>query len=360
MTPAAPSTRPPAPVTHHHELAPSAELRHLGGPTRVGPRWPGLILVAVAVAVAWTLSAAAAELSPLVIAVVLGAALTNLGLIPDWSRPGLTFAAKSLLRIGIVLIGFRLAFGDVIALGAPGLGMVITVVVTTFFATQFLGRRLGCSKGLSMLVATGFAVCGASAIAAVEPFADADGEDIAFSIALVTLCGSLAIAVMSMLGPLLGLHGEAFGFWVGASVHDVAQVVATASTDGEQAVQAAMVVKLARIAMLAPLVAGISLAHRAGSGRRADTHGRRPPILPLFVVGFLAAAAVRSSGTIPTPWLGHIKLTEQLLLAAAMVGLGSGVQLRRLRRIGHRPLLLGLASWALIATIALVGTTIVR
>src|SRR4029079_7232578 len=85
-----------------------------------------------------------------------------------------------------------------------------------------------------------------------------------------------------------------------------------------------------------------------------------PPILPLFVVGFLAAAALRSSGTIPTPLLGHIKLTEQLLLAAAMVGLGSGVQLRRLRRIGHRPLLLGLASWGFIAAIALIGTTIVR
>jgi uncharacterized membrane protein YadS len=143
-------------------------------------------------------------------------------------------------------------------------------------------------------------------------------------------------------------------------VHDVAQVVATASTGGSAAIGAAIVVKLARIALLAPLVAGLGFARRRRHSEVDRGVVRRPPLLPLFVAGFLLTVAIRSTGVVPTTWLSHIKLVEQLLLASAMVGLGTGVRLSRLRRIGHKPLVLGMVSWALIATVAFVGTHIVR
>ncbi|MGA9275966.1 YeiH family protein [Ilumatobacter sp.] len=327
---------------------------------------PGLALVAVCVAAAFTVTAFAPTVSPLVAAVAIGAVLTNVGLIPEATRPGLRFAAKRLLRVGVVLLGFHLAIGEVVELGGPGLLVVAAVVTATFFGTQRLGRMLGVSPSMSLLVATGFSICGASAIAAVEGVADADDEEVAFSIGLVTLCGSLAIVVLPLLAGPLGLAGEQFGMFVGASVHDVAQVVATASTQGPEAVDSAVLVKLTRVVLLAPLVAGVTLARRRRTIDVTTSHdsmngrpGRRPPILPLFVVGFLAAIAIRSTGVLGAGTLNTLDHIEKVTLAAALVGLGSGVQVAKLRKLGARPLVLGAASWILVAGTAYAGVMLV-
>ena len=307
--------------------------------------------------------------SPLVAAVAVGALLTNAGLHPGWARPGTHFAAKTLLRLGVILLGFQLAVGEILHLGGPALAVVALVVAVTFFGTQRLGRRLGVSPGLSLLIATGFSICGASAVAAMEGVSDAEEEEVAFAVALVTLCGTLAIFVLPMVAGPLGLHGGAFGAWVGASVHDVAQVVATASGAGAASLQAAVIVKLTRVVLLAPMVTGVTLARRRPFGVRTDpatTNGpddgpctRRPPIMPLFVALFLAAAAVRSTGLVPAHTLGLIKSAGTLSFAAALVGLGTGVQVAKLRRLGGRPLLLGLCAWTLIAVTSYVGVRLV-
>ncbi len=320
---------------------------------------PGLVVVAAAVGVAFAVHRVVDTVSPLVVAVVVGAVLTNLGLIPDRCRSGMKFATKRLLRAGIVLLGFRLSIRDVLHLGGPSVAVVVGVVALTFLGTQWLGAKVGVSRELSLLVATGFSICGASAIAAMEPISDASEEDVAFSIALVTLCGSVAIAILPPLGRLLDMSPSTFGAWVGASVHDVAQVVATASTAGATALSAAVVVKLTRVALLAPMVAGVSVRRRRHhSGLAVGAAAQRPPIVPLFVVGFLVAAAVRSSAVLPVTWFPNIQQVETVLLAAALVGLGTGVQFTKLRTLGHRPVLLGLASWMVIAVTSFVGVTL--
>ncbi|MGB6057012.1 MAG: YeiH family protein [Microthrixaceae bacterium] len=368
------------------DLAPTADLRPLQGDEGIGSTsgpedhgdlpttdmgrgstWPGLVLVFVGVAVAFVVHNLVDALSPLVVAVLIGATASNLGIIPGWARRGVQFSAKRLLRFGVVLLGFQLALTDVLRLGAPGLGLVITVVGFTFFGTQWLGRRMGVSRSLSLLIATGFSICGASAVAAVEGVADAEEEEVALSIALVTLCGSLAIAILPVLGGLVGLEGSQFGAWVGASVHDIAQVVATASTAGTDSLHTAVIVKLTRIVLLAPMVAGVTIARRRADQNRAlqgratgqTVSVKRTPIMPLFVVGFLAAMAVRSVGLLPPAWIPGLKTAETLALAAALVGLGTGVHIGKLRKLGGRPLALGLASWILIATISYVGVRIV-
>ncbi len=371
-------------------LAPSAELAPMGhrlSPTASPPTdrrtkatgafralTPGLVLVAGCVVVAFVLNGWLPTLSPLVAAVAIGAVLTNVGLVPEAARPGLHFAAKRLLRFGVVLLGFHLAVGEVLALGGPGLIVVAAVVTATFFGTQWLGRLLGVSPSMSLLVATGFSICGASAIAAVEGVADADDEEVAFSIGLVTLCGSLAIVVLPLLAGPLGLSGGPFGMFVGASVHDVAQVVATASSHGPVAVDSAVLVKLTRVVLLAPLVAGVTLARRRRSraaatmiqvdveiaaGAEPGNEAGTPPILPLFVVGFLAAIAIRSTGVLSDGTLDVLGTIEKLALAAALVGLGTGVHVAKLRRLGPRPLLLGLLSWVLVAGTAYAGVLLV-
>ena len=318
---------------------------------------PGLAVTAVAVAVAVGVHVLVDVVSPLVVAVVLGAIVANTFGVSAAAHPGVRFAAKRLLRVGVVLLGFQLSIGQLEALGAPGLAVVAVTVAATFFGTRWAGRKLGLSSGMSLLVATGFSICGASAIAAVEGIADAEEEEVAFSIALVTLCGTLAIFILPIAGSLVGLHGIAYGNWVGASVHDIGQVVAAATPAGSKAVQAAVIVKLTRVVLLAPLVAGLSVARRRRTGNDTPTGGhKRPPAVPLFVIGFLVAIVVRTTAIIPGGGLDIIKTLQTVLLAAALFGLGCGVHVARLRKVGAKPLLLGLISWILVAGVALAGT----
>jgi uncharacterized integral membrane protein (TIGR00698 family) len=331
---------------------------------------PGLAIAASIAAVAFVVeylikNNTAGVVSPLVIAVVLGALTSNLGWLPENCRIGLGFAARNLLRLGIVLLGLQLSFSQVRELGAPGLALVIVVVAATFTGTQWLGKKMGLSPGLSLLVATGFSICGASAIAAMRPVSDADDDDMAYAIALVTICGTLAIFLLPVIGELIGFSGAQFGSWVGASVHDVAQTVATAASGNDDAQDAAIVVKLTRVMLLAPLVAAVSFTRRQKLNRTIATDSKTqkaklPPIVPLFVVGFIAAISINSSFNLPSEFLSNVKWLEKSLLACALVGLGAGVDARKLRRVGTRPLALGLISWILIATLSALGVAVLN
>lgn len=322
------------------------------------PLLPGLLAAAAAAALAFGVSSLVPGLGPTTVAVVLGLLVANTGLQRAALAPGTAFASRRLLRTAVVLLGLQLPLGAVLALGWQGLVVVVVTVAVTFAGTLLLGRALGLPPGRSLLVSTGFSICGASAIAAVEPLAKARKDDVTTAVALVTLCGSLAILVLPPLAGPLGLDPVAFGAWVGASVHDVGQVVATASrVDG--ALQTAVVVKLARVALLAPLVAGVGLAaRRAARSRAADDDGTsraRVPLLPLFVVGFLLAVAVRSTGLLPTGLLDAAQLVQTVLLVAALYALGTGIRLRVLVRTGGRSLVLGVVSWVLVAGVAYAG-----
>jgi len=167
---------------------------------------------------------------------------------------------------------------------------------------------------------------------------------------------------LPLLRNVLGLSDpQLFGSWVGASVHDVAQVIATSSTGGDSAVQAATVVKLSRVVLLAPLVACVSIwVHRSSSGLVAKNADKKHvSVVPLFVIGFLVMIAVRTTGVIPENLLTTLKTIEQVCLASALVGLGSDVRIARLLKVGGRPLLLALISWFGIAVVSLIGVRLV-
>jgi uncharacterized integral membrane protein (TIGR00698 family) len=231
-------------------------------------------------------------------------------------------------------------------------------VTLTFVGTQWLARRLGVGPDLGLLVATGYSICGASAVAAIDGVIDADEEETAYAITLVTLCGTLSIGILPLVAGAVDLSGAAFGTWVGGAVHDVGQVVATASHDGDRALEAATVVKLTRVVLLAPLVALVALRRRAGT-RTSGADAQHPPLLPLFVVGFLGTIVVRSSGILGGDALGRLADLEKLLLTAALVALGFGVRISKMRRLGGRPLVLGMLAWVLVAGTAYAGTALV-
>jgi uncharacterized integral membrane protein (TIGR00698 family) len=338
--------------------------------TRCTHLLPGLAVTAVAVAIAWFVNVLQPAFSPLTCAVLLGALAANLRILPTGGGPGIAFAGKRLMRSGIVLLGLKLALSQVLALGWQTLLVTVAVVLLTFFGTARLGRLMGLSGDLPLLVATGFSICGASAVAAMDGVTDSEEDDVITSVALVTLCGTLAIILLPLLQHPLGLGDIQFGRWVGASVHDVGQVVATAQTAGPTALGQAVVVKLMRIAMLAPIVAGVAMARRrraastagatsAVSPSAADTSNPatagRPPLVPLFVLGFLVMVAVRSTGILSTEQVDLSQDAANLLLAAGLFALGTAVDVPKLARTGARALVLGLVSWLIIATVAYVG-----
>jgi uncharacterized integral membrane protein (TIGR00698 family) len=333
----------------------------LSGPSAPGIR-PGLALAVVGVAVAWSLHQLLPDIPMLTASVVLGIVAAHLpgvrSVVRGAARPGLSYAGKRLMRIGIVLLGLKLSLDDVLGLGWATVAMVLGVVAATFLGTWWLGRRIGLPGDQPLLIAAGYAICGASAIGAVSDATDSDERDAAVSVALVTLCGTLAIAVLPLLQQPLGLSDAEFGRWVGASVHDVGQVVATAQTAGSGALGEAVLVKLMRVALLAPLVAAVALSVRR-SRRAGTTVQKRLPIVPLFVVGFLAMVALRSTGLLPSTAIDAAQHAQEVLLAAALFGLGSAVDLPTLTRTGGRVAALGLCAWVVVAGVSYAGVLLV-
>ncbi|MCT2024484.1 YeiH family protein [Dermabacter hominis] len=312
---------------------------------------PGLVPCLIVAALAVAVNLAVPALSPLLLAIVLGAVLTNVVSIPESWSAGVQFSSKKLLRVGIVLLGLQLAIGDILSLGWRVIVGVVAVVTLSLLGTLAMARMLGISRPLSILIACGFSICGAAAIAGVEDIADADEEEVATAIALVVLFGTLMIPLAPLAASAMGMSEIAGGTWIGASTHEVAQVVAAGGAFGATALSVAVIVKLTRVVLLAPVAVAFSLAARS----RGTLHegAKRPPIVPLFVIGFLAMIGIGSLEVIPADVLSGIKMLQTGLLAAAMFALGLGVRIKGLVRVGGRPVLLGALSTVWIALLAL-------
>ncbi|MEF2977805.1 putative sulfate exporter family transporter, partial [Subtercola sp. YIM 133946] len=334
------------------------------------PRWlPGVAVAGLAALAAFGLHLVLPGIPLLTAAVGLGMVVGQIPatqrLLDSVLKPGIAVAARRLLRIGIVLLGLKLSLFDIAGLGWATIVVIVLIVGITFAATLGLGKLLRLPGTQPILIAAGFSICGASAVGAMSAVTRSRDEDQATPIALVTLCGTLAIFILPVLRFPLGLDVDQFGLWVGLSVHDVGQVVATAQIAGPTALAVAVVVKLTRVLTLAPMVAIVGLVER-GRDTRADraalaldpgavpvVRPKRPPIVPLFIAGFLAAVVLRTFVPLPGELLSIADTLQTALLAMALFALGSNIRFAKLARTGWRALIVGLASWALIAALSL-------
>ena len=251
--------------------------------------------------------------SALIWALALGAVIANSGLLRPSLAPGIRFASRHVLRIGVALLGIRLSLGTVGDLGLRTIVVILGSIAVTFAATLLMGRLLGVSEPLTLLIATGTGICGASAIVAMESVSEATREEAAFALATVTALGTVAMVGLPFLRTPLGLDMTDYGIWSGASVHEVAQVVGATAGVSAVALKIGTLVKLARVALLAPLVFGFAVSR--GRGRPAGT-----PLVPLFVIGFLVLAAVRTTGVLSSRVVADLTRIDVLLLAAGMAG----------------------------------------
>jgi uncharacterized integral membrane protein (TIGR00698 family) len=300
------------------------------------PRKPALVrglgAVAVLVAASFALAALVPNLSPLLVALALGLVVSPFVRRARDTEPGVAFAARSLLRAGVALLGLRIALGDLASLGASGVVLAAATLAATFGFTVWLGGRLGVARGATLLIAAGCSICGAAAIAAMRPVTDASEEDVGRAVAAVGVLGTLAMLLVPVLGGgVLGLSEERTGMWAGASIHEVAQVTAAGAAVSVAALKTATLVKLVRVVLLAPVVAV------AGRGASA------PPVPP-FVLAFLALVLARTVVPLPQELLDAAAVASLVLLAAGMGALGLQIRPRSLVAGGARPLLLAVAA----------------
>lgn len=342
---------------------------------------PGLTATIVAAVVVLGIHAFVPALSALLLAIILGAVWANVSTIPAAFSAGITFSSKRLLRAGIVLLGLQLSLSSVLDLGWQVIVIVLAVVTLGVLGTLFIGVRLGLPWSQSALIACGFSICGAAAVAGADGVIRAKQEEAATAIALVVLFGTLMIPLAPLVCTMLGLPEEAAGIFIGGSTHEVAQVVAAAGTMGPGVLAVAVVVKLARVLCLAPVMIGFGMAERRRA-RRVETSRdpelalvpsaegggvgqghpgvapKLPPIVPLFVVGFIAMVLARTTGFVPEPVLLAADGIQQFLLCAAMFGLGCGVRFRSLLRVGPLPFITAGAGTLVVAGTALAGIAI--
>jgi uncharacterized integral membrane protein (TIGR00698 family) len=352
-------------------------------------RWlPGLALAVVGAAAGFGLHLLLPGLPWLTAALILGVLA---GSIPRLRRgldgllaPGLTLAGRRLLRLGIVVLGLKLSLVDIARLGWVAILAIVALVAASFGITWLVCRLFRLEGDQPVLMAAGFSICGVSAVGAMAAARRSPERDTGTPVTLVTLYGTLAIVVLPALSSLLRLDDRQFGHWVGASVHDVGQVVATAQTAGAAALAVAVVVKLTRVLMLAPIVAIASIqtrkrevardaardtshdaardtshdaapdaSHSAAPDTSHDASSRRPPIVPLFILGFLAAVLLRSLVPLPEAALAIADILQSALLAIALFGIGASLRLEQLARSGLRAIGAGLVSWIAILGLAL-------
>ncbi|RAI57074.1 putative sulfate exporter family transporter [Roseicella frigidaeris] len=333
---------------------------------------PGLGLCAAVTLAALALDHAEAALfgrawlEPLVLAILIGTAIRTAWAPGARWRPGIDFAAKTLLELAVVLLGASLSAATVLAIGPLMLLGIAGVVAVAILASYGIGRLLGLSVRMALLVACGNSICGNSAIAAVAPVIGADGDDVAASIAFTAVLGVWAVLGLPLLAPLLDLTGHQYGVLAGLTVYAVPQVLAATAPVAAIAVQVGTLVKLVRVLMLGPVILALSLllpqlrqetdapTPRVTAGDRPKP-GRAPlhRLVPWFILGFLGMVALRSLGLIPDALMPSLAAAATALTVVSMAALGLGVDMRAVARAGGSVTAAAVLSLVALGTISL-------
>lgn len=312
------------------------------------PLLPGLIFSALVALVAMSLAESTMAqflgAGALTIAILLGILIGNspLSRFDALLIPGADFARTRLLRVGVVLYGFRVSFQDIAIVGWSGVLLACAIVTATFLLAVCLGTRvLRLDAETSMLIGAGSAVCGAAAVLATAPVVKGSAQHVTIAVSTVVVFGTLSMFLYPMLYPYLSLSENGFGMYVGSTMHEVAQVMVAAGAAGEEAVRVAVIQKMLRVMMLVPFLLLLSRYVSAGTAERVGLPKAKD--VPWFAVLFIVMVGINSLGFVPQDVVAIVHHLDLMLLATAMVALGVQTKARAVRQAGFRPSLLALA-----------------
>jgi uncharacterized integral membrane protein (TIGR00698 family) len=276
-------------------------------------------------------------LSEVLIAVWLGLVIATLGWLPATAGPGLRLAQQRILRLGIILLGARLSLFDVAAIGTGALGLVAACMAAVLAFVVIVGHVARLPRRLVLLIGVGTAVCGNSAIIATAPVLKAEEREVSFAVATITLFGTLAVFLYPLVGSALQLGDVAFGMWTGVAVNDTSQVVAASAAYSGIALDTATVVKLVRNTLMAPLILLIAFWWNRTAAVAVEGESARQGALkafPLFVLGFLAMALLRTVGVIEPATARVIDEVVKVCILIALAAVGLSTKLSVLWTIG--------------------------
>jgi uncharacterized integral membrane protein (TIGR00698 family) len=291
-----------------------------------------------------------AILTPLAISVLIGLAIGNIHTLSEKFQPGVSFAGRQLLRLAIVLLGFQLSLTQLIAIGLGSLAVVTIVVTASFVLICWMGSAFKVDRKLSELIACGTSVCGASAVVAMGSVNQSDEEDVVYALGSVTVFGTVLMFLLPAIAQTFDVNARFFGIWAGASIHEVAQVTGAAFQLGSVSGEVGIIVKLARVLMLAPLILIFGLWAR--SLKSAASERASVPAFPVFVLGFVLVVVLNSVMPLPTELRTNIMAMTTFLMSMALGALGLQTNFRRLKGKGARPLMLGAAGTVLIVVLS--------
>lgn len=276
-------------------------------------------------------------------------------------QSGADFTVRRMLRVAVILFGATLSLSRVAAIGGQALGIIVVTVVLGLSLTWLFGNWMKAPRRLSALIGVGTAICGATAIVTVAPLLRADQDETVLGLSTIFLFNMLAVLVYPLAGQLLHLPDAVFGVWAGTAIHDTSSVLAAAYAYSEAAGQVATVVKLTRTLMLIPLALLLAVAvARPGAPGPAKGSLELSRAFPWFVLGFLAMAGLNSLGLLSAPWVSAMSKIAQFLIVMVLVSVGYSADFQRLRRLGPRPLLMGLFASLVIAMVSLGLTRLMR
>ena len=286
------------------------------------------------------------QISPLIIGIVLGIIYANTlrHHIPSEWGPGITFSGKTLLRLAIVFYGFRITLHELMDVGIEGLVVSIIMVATTFLLGSYIGvKYFNMDKDLAFLTAAGSSVCGAAAVLATEPVVKGEDYKSAIAVSTVVLFGTIAMFLYPILFKMgvFDMDGKTMGVYIGGTIHEVAQVVATGAGiggPGSEMANSAVLVKMTRVVLIAPLllILGLYLA-KTVSGKSSDDKKASVGV-PMFVLGFLAMIVVNSFIPFPKGLIDTINSVDTFLLTMAMTALGMGTYIEKFKTSGAAPI----------------------
>ncbi|MEI6407318.1 MAG: putative sulfate exporter family transporter [Actinomycetes bacterium] len=310
-----------------------------------------LTIIAAVVAVTFLINHFYYFLSPLFLSLIAGLLISNFLSWPTAGKEALNFASKKCLRFGVILLGLQITLHKFVEIGFRGFAAILLIVILTFTGVRFFAKKSRMSSSLAMLIAGGFAICGASAVAAIGSAKKSASDEISYAVGLVTLCGTLSIFVIPPITKLFSLSHSTAGAWIGAAVHDVGQVIATASVVGGSTMQYAVISKLARVVLLAPLLIMLTLGERdAGAPKKKLS---LTTLLPPFIISFLVVALLNNTVHLPAHTLSFFINVSKFLLSMGLFAMAANVRWSSLRKIGGKPLLFGLSAWVICGGLSL-------
>jgi uncharacterized integral membrane protein (TIGR00698 family) len=253
-------------------------------------------------------------------------------------------ASKYLLQVSVVGLGFGMNIIDSLKSGSSGMLFTIASVVGVMALGVLLGRWLNLNRKTSYLISSGTAICGGSAIAAVGPVIEADDDQMSMSLATIFILNAIALFIFPPVGQALGLSQEQFGVWAAIAIHDTSSVVGAGSAYGEEALKIATTVKLTRALWIIPLALVSSLIFRS-KGRKVS--------IPWFIVLFVIAMIINTFIPIPVQITGGLVFAARKLLCITLFLIGGGLSLKSIKKVGAKPLALGITLWFLISVVTL-------